>query len=82
IQALTSLVKTLEAGRMNLKNVVKTTVYLADWKDYDAMNGVYSEFFSDPIPARSVAQVALLPADARVEIEAIAVDAMDEKVKS
>ncbi|EEC16101.1 translation initiation inhibitor UK114/IBM1, putative [Ixodes scapularis] len=74
MQALTALEKTLKAGRMSLKNVTKTTVYLTDWKDNEAMDKVYSEFFSEPFPARSLVQVKFLPGDARVEIDAVAVD--------
>ena len=52
--------------------VVKTTVFLADMGDFQAMNGVYAGYFPDPAPARSTVQVARLPRDARVEIELIA----------
>jgi len=56
-----------------LKDVVKTTVFLADMKDFEMMNAVYSSFFKAPFPARSTIEVSKLPKDARVEIEAIAV---------
>ena len=52
--------------------VVKTTVFLADMNDFAAMNEVYAQFFQEPFPARSAVQVARLPKDAKVEIEAIA----------
>ncbi len=61
-----------EAG-MDYKNVVKTTVLLKDIADFTAMNEVYAKFFSEPFPARAAFQVAALPKDALVEIEAIAV---------
>ncbi|XP_077498243.1 2-iminobutanoate/2-iminopropanoate deaminase-like isoform X3 [Amblyomma americanum] len=73
-QALTNLSKVLEAGRMSLKCVAKCTVYLGDMKDFQEMNKVYTEFFTEKQPARAAFQVARLPLDARVEIEAIAVD--------
>ena len=60
-----------EAG-LDLVNVVKTTVLLADIADFGAMNEVYSEFFSQPFPARSAFAVRDLPKGALVEIECIA----------
>lgn len=53
-------------------NVVKTTIYLADLRDYAEVNEVYAEFFGDHRPARATVQVAGLPKGALVEIEAIA----------
>ena len=52
---------------------MKTTVFLADMGEFAAMNQVYSEFFPSEPPARSTIQVARLPRDVRVEVEAIAV---------
>jgi len=60
-----------EAG-LDLCNVVKTTVFLADMGDFAAMNGVYSQFFQAPFPARSAVAVKTLPKGALVEIECIA----------
>jgi 2-iminobutanoate/2-iminopropanoate deaminase len=71
-QALTNLSAVLEAAGSSLERVVKTTVFLADMGDFAAMNAVYAELFPAPPPARSTVQVARLPRDARVEIEAIA----------
>ncbi|MEN9201785.1 MAG: RidA family protein [Thermostichus sp. DG_1_6_bins_120] len=72
-QALRNLEAVLVAGGTSLANVVKTTVFLADMNDFAAMNRVYQEFFStDPAPARSCVQVARLPLNALVEIEAVA----------
>ena len=56
-----------------MDDVVKTTIFLKDMDDFAAVNDVYSEFFAEPYPARSTVQVARLPKDVRVEIEAIAV---------
>ncbi|MBL7163578.1 MAG: RidA family protein [Anaerolineales bacterium] len=72
-QALKNLKAILEAGGSALENVVKTTVFLRDMNDFGAMNAVYAEFFSENFPARSAVQVARLPKDAAVEIEAVAV---------
>ncbi len=60
----------LEAGGMGLENVVKTLIFLKDLKHFDAFNAVYAEFFKTP--ARSCVQVARLPKDVLVEVEAIA----------
>lgn len=59
-----------EAGT-SLANAVKTTVFLADIKDFAAVNKVYAEYFAEPFPARSAFQVAALPLGADVEVEAI-----------
>lgn len=72
-QALANLKSVLEAAGSSLAHVAKTTVFLADMNDFAAMNAVYGEFFSSAPPARSTIQVARLPRDVRVEIEAIAV---------
>jgi len=64
----------LAAGGASLENVVKTTVFLKDMNDFAAMNEIYKSYFSGPTPpARSTIQVARLPKDALVEIEAVAV---------
>ena len=53
-------------------NVVKTTVFLKDMEDFGEMNRIYNTFFTTDCPARSAVEVARLPKDVRVEIEAIA----------
>jgi 2-iminobutanoate/2-iminopropanoate deaminase len=72
-QVLTNLKHLLAAAGSSLERVVKTTVFLADMHEFKAMNEVYAEFFPNAPPARSTVQVARLPRDVRVEIEAIAV---------
>lgn len=73
-QSLVNLQKILEAGGTTLKNVVKTTCFLSDMNNFAAFNEVYAEFFgTDGAPARSCVQVARLPKDALVEVEAIAI---------
>jgi 2-iminobutanoate/2-iminopropanoate deaminase len=71
-QVLKNLQAVLEAAGSGLANVVKTTVFLVDMKEFAAMNEVYGTFFSDQPPARATVEAARLPRDARVEIEAIA----------
>lgn len=62
----------LEAAGTDLKHVVKTTVYLANMSDFAAMNEVYSQFFTEPFPARSAVAVKDLPKGALVEVEVVA----------
>lgn len=72
-RVLQNLSAVLEAVGMTTANVVSTTVYLASLDEFGAMNKVYAEFFGNSPPARATIQAARLPADARVEIAAIAV---------
>src|SRR5215212_10916200 len=62
----------LKAGGRSFVHVVRTTVFLADMNDFAAVNEVYGTYFSAPYPARATVQVARLPKDSRVEIDAIA----------
>jgi 2-iminobutanoate/2-iminopropanoate deaminase len=71
-QALENLRAVLSAAGSSLTNVIKTTVFLRDMDEFQAMNEVYAEFFKEEYPARSAVQVARLPKDAAVEIEAVA----------
>ena len=72
-QALENLSAVLKKEGAELKDVVKTTVFLKDMNDFAKMNGVYAEFFTEILPARSAVEVARLPKDALVEIECVAV---------
>jgi 2-iminobutanoate/2-iminopropanoate deaminase len=72
-RALVNLKAILASAGLDGRNVVKTTIFLANIADFAAVNEVYSAHFSAPYPARSTIQVAALPKNARVEIEAIAV---------
>ena len=72
-QSLLNVQAILAAAGLTLENVVKTTVFLKDMNDFAAMNEVYATFFPSNPPARSAVEVARLPKDAMVEIEAIAV---------
>ncbi len=60
-----------EAGGTSLDKAIKVTVFLADIADFQRVNTVYSEYFTEPYPARSAFQVAALPLDASMEVEAI-----------
>ena len=73
-QSLENLKQILESQEMSLADVLKTTVFLSDMTNFTAMNEVYSEMFGEShYPARSAVEVARLPKNAFVEIEAIAV---------
>lgn len=72
-QSLTNMQQILREAGLNLSDVVKTMVFLADMNDFVEMNKVYAEFFSAPYPARSAVAIKTLPKGARVEIECIAV---------
>jgi len=70
-QSLLNVKAIIEAAGGTMGNVVKTTVFLKDMNDFQAVNGVYSQFFTEPYPARSAVEVARLPKDGLVEIEVI-----------
>ena len=71
-QVMENLVAVLEAGGASLGSLVKCTVFLADMEDFAAVNEVYGEYVAGAPPARSAVQVARLPKDVRVEVEAVA----------
>ena len=71
-QVLDNLRAVLAASGHDLEAVVRTTIYLADLSDFAVVNEVYRGYFADPAPARATVQVARLPRDARVEIDAVA----------
>ncbi|MBE5961149.1 MAG: RidA family protein [Lachnospiraceae bacterium] len=72
-QSLLNLQAVLEAAGSSMADVVKTTVFVADMNDFATVNEIYAGFFTGETPARSCVQVARLPKDGLVEIEAIAV---------
>jgi 2-iminobutanoate/2-iminopropanoate deaminase len=71
-QIFRNIATILAAAGSHLEKIVKTTVFLADLNDFQAMNAAYAEFFAENPPARSTVQVARLPRDARIEIEVVA----------
>jgi len=72
-KALENMGHILEEAGCTFKNVVKTTVLLADINDFAKVNEIYSQFFSEAVPARAAYQCAALPKLGRVEIEAVAI---------
>jgi 2-iminobutanoate/2-iminopropanoate deaminase len=73
-RVLDSVTAILKAEGLTVANVVKTTVFLADFEDFQKMNEVYATYFTGNPPARSTVGVSTLPKNARIEIEAIAFD--------
>jgi 2-iminobutanoate/2-iminopropanoate deaminase len=71
-RVLDNVTAILKAEQLTLAHVVKTTVFLADFGDFQKMNEVYATYFTDQPPARSTVGVSTLPKNARVEIEVIA----------
>ncbi|HBO90247.1 MAG TPA: reactive intermediate/imine deaminase [Acidobacteria bacterium] len=71
-RVMSNLRAVLTAAGASFDNVVRTTIFLADMKDFAAVNEVYGSYFENPAPARACVQVAELPMKARVEIDAIA----------
>ena len=72
VQALENLRTILQAAGLGLENVVKTTCYLKDMNDFALFNDIYSQYFVNSKPARCCFEVARLPKDGLVEIEAVA----------
>jgi 2-iminobutanoate/2-iminopropanoate deaminase len=72
-QVMKNLQAVLEKAGATLNHVVKTTIFLADLNDFEAVNQVYAQYFTEPYPARSTIQAARLPKGARLEIDAIAI---------
>lgn len=70
-RVLTSMKGLLEDAGTDMANVIKTTVFIKDMNDFAKMNEVYASFFPSPAPSRSCVEVARLPKDVLVEIEAI-----------
>ena len=72
VKAMENLKACVESAGLTMGDVIKTTVYLTDLKDFPTFNQVYCRYFSDPMPARGCVEVSGLVAGGRVEIEAIA----------
>lgn len=71
-RVLENLKAVLEAAGSSLEKVLKTTVFIKDMSEFGKINDVYSRYFSESLPARATVEVARLPRDVRVEIDAIA----------
>ena len=73
VQILKNLSALLDLYSLTLKNIVKTTVFLKDMNDFSEFNKAYAQYFNEEFPTRSCVEVARLPKDAEIEIEAIAI---------
>ena len=72
-QVFANMKNLLEAAGTGMDKVVKTTVFIKEMNDFGAINEVYAKFFPSPYPSRSCVEVARLPKDVMLEIEAIAI---------
>lgn len=72
-QSLLNIQAILSERNLSMEHIVKTTIFLQDLNDFADVNAIYSRFFGQTYPARSCVEIARLPKDARVEIEAIAI---------
>lgn len=75
-QVIANIASILAEMNLELRHVLKTTVFMADLNDFQAMNEVYGSYFTEPYPARSTVQVAALPKGALVEIECMVIDTL------
>lgn len=73
VQVMKNIEAVLKAAHLSFTNVVKTTIFLTDMKDFPAVNEVYGKYFPEVPPARSTVAVAGLPKGVKVEIEVLAV---------
>jgi len=71
-QALDNIEAVLKKNKLGFANIIKVTVMLADIKDFDTFNKIYSERFTEPYPTRTTFAVAALPMNAKIEIDVIA----------
>ena len=71
-QAFKNLCNLVEASGSKVENIVKTTVFIKEMNDFGKINEIYKNYFKEPFPARSCVEVARLPKDVLLEVEAIA----------
>lgn len=71
-QTMENIGAILEAAGTSLDGIVQTTMYLRDMEDFDAANGAYEEYVSDPYPARACLQVSEFPSDIDIEVVVVA----------
>lgn len=75
-QVMMNLENLLAEMNLELRHIVKTTVYMTDLSEFSAMNEVYGSFLKEPYPARSCVEVKALPKNVKVEIEALVIDTL------
>lgn len=80
-QVFTNIEAILESMDLELRHIVKTTVFMSDLNEFETMNQIYATVMSDPYPARSTVEVAKLPKNAKIEIECVVIDTLQvEKI--
>ena len=72
-QVMKNLSAVLEAAGSNLQKIIKVTIFIKDMNEFAIIDGIYNSFFEGNFPARSCVEVARLPKDVRIEIEAVAI---------
>lgn len=70
-QAFTNIKNLIEAAGASIDKVIKTSVFIKNMNDFGKINEIYAKFFAEPFPARSCVEVARLPKDVLIEIEAV-----------
>ena len=70
-QAFKNLCNLVEASGAKVENIIKTTVFIKEMNDFGKINEIYKQYFKEPFPARSCVEVARLPKDVLLEVEAI-----------
>jgi len=75
-QVLKNIEALLTEMNLDMRHIVKTTVYMTDLSDFDAMNEIYETYFVQPYPARTTVQVCALPKGAKIEIECLVIDTL------
>ncbi len=81
-QVLDNIKALLAETGLDTRHIVKTTVFMDNLKEFEAMNEVYATYFSEPYPARSCVQVAALPKGAKIEIECMVIDTLQYEKQS
>lgn len=75
-QVMKNIKAVLDEMGLGFRHIMKTTIFVSDLNDFDALNEVYASYFEEPYPARSCVQVARLPKDVKLEIECIVIDTL------
>lgn len=75
-QVMQNIEAVLKDMGLGFKHIMKTTIFVSDLNDFDALNSVYGSYLEEPYPARSCVQVARLPKDVKLEIECIVIDTL------
>ena len=75
-QVFANMEAILQSQDLELRHIIKTTVFMSDLSEFESMNQIYATIMSDPYPARSTIEVAKLPKGAKIEIECVVIDTL------